>query len=165
VSPDGRWAYTLYDGAGAQPFVHALDTMGRTAVCIDLPGLAGRQDLYELRLGVGSGGGGLTVEKSGKPIVLIDPETFRVSEAAESVPRDLRGIEVAEAPASAALSPAAQLSAPTLGLGRTDRPVKTSTPWRAIAAGTLGGLLATALLVARRQRRVAGPPAVTRADR
>jgi hypothetical protein len=31
----GRWAYTLYDGA-EHPFVHALDTEGRTAVCIDL---------------------------------------------------------------------------------------------------------------------------------
>ena len=36
VSPDGRWAYTLYDGAGGTPFVHALDTSGRTARCIDL---------------------------------------------------------------------------------------------------------------------------------
>ena len=26
MSADGRWAYTLYDGAGAAPFVHALDT-------------------------------------------------------------------------------------------------------------------------------------------
>src|SRR2546421_11649368 len=26
TSPDGRWAYTLYDGAGTHPFVHALDT-------------------------------------------------------------------------------------------------------------------------------------------
>src|SRR6266508_2701124 len=25
-SPDGRWAYTLYDGAGQTPFIHALDT-------------------------------------------------------------------------------------------------------------------------------------------
>jgi hypothetical protein len=32
---EGRWAYTLYSGA-KHPFVHALDTEGRTAVCIDL---------------------------------------------------------------------------------------------------------------------------------
>jgi hypothetical protein len=31
----GRWAYTLYYGA-KHPFVHALDTERRTAVCIDL---------------------------------------------------------------------------------------------------------------------------------
>jgi len=37
-SPDGRWAYTLYDSQ-EHPFVHALDTTGRTAVCIDLDDL------------------------------------------------------------------------------------------------------------------------------
>jgi hypothetical protein len=42
TSPDGRWAYTLYDGAGNTPFVHALDTSKREARCIDLPMLAGR---------------------------------------------------------------------------------------------------------------------------
>jgi hypothetical protein len=31
----GRWAYTLYDSS-PHPFVHALDTERRTAVCIDL---------------------------------------------------------------------------------------------------------------------------------
>jgi hypothetical protein len=40
-SADGRWAYTLYDGAGSTPFVHALDTRRGTARCIDLPALAG----------------------------------------------------------------------------------------------------------------------------
>jgi hypothetical protein len=32
---EGRWAYTLYRG-NEHPFVHALDTERRTAVCIDL---------------------------------------------------------------------------------------------------------------------------------
>ena len=32
---EGRWAYTLYSGH-EHPFVHALDTERRTAVCIDL---------------------------------------------------------------------------------------------------------------------------------
>ena len=32
---EGRWAYTLYSGR-KHPFVHALDTERRTAVCIDL---------------------------------------------------------------------------------------------------------------------------------
>jgi hypothetical protein len=31
TSANGRWAYTLYDGAGKTPFVHALDTRKRTA--------------------------------------------------------------------------------------------------------------------------------------
>jgi hypothetical protein len=37
-STDGRWAYTLYDST-KYPFVHALDTARRTAVCIDLDDL------------------------------------------------------------------------------------------------------------------------------
>ena len=35
MSRDGRWAYTLYSG-GEESFIHALDTVGRTAACIDL---------------------------------------------------------------------------------------------------------------------------------
>jgi len=38
-SDDGRWAYTLYDGGGDVPFIHALDTVGDKAVCIFLPQL------------------------------------------------------------------------------------------------------------------------------
>ena len=52
MSADGRWAYTLYDRGGGAPFIHALDTEGRTAACIDLPGLTGA-DLSGMRLVVG----------------------------------------------------------------------------------------------------------------
>jgi hypothetical protein len=40
-STDGRWAYTLYDGGGDVPFIHALDTVGDKAVCIFMPQLEG----------------------------------------------------------------------------------------------------------------------------
>ena len=46
---DGRFAYTLYDGAGGTPFIHALDTTRHAARCIDLAALAGK-DLSRLRL-------------------------------------------------------------------------------------------------------------------
>jgi hypothetical protein len=36
TGPGGRWEYTLYVG-GPEPFVHALDTVRRTSICIDLP--------------------------------------------------------------------------------------------------------------------------------
>jgi hypothetical protein len=36
TGPDGRWEYTLYVG-GHEPFIHALDTVKRTSICIDLP--------------------------------------------------------------------------------------------------------------------------------
>jgi hypothetical protein len=79
TSPDGRWAYTLYDGAGSAPFVHALDTVAVEAHCIDLDALAGRGDLPDLRLRLG-GGGRLAVVDGAGPVVLIDRATFRVSE-------------------------------------------------------------------------------------
>ena len=44
-SRDGRWAYTLY-GGGAETFIHALDTVGRTAACIDLEMLPPDADLF-----------------------------------------------------------------------------------------------------------------------
>ena len=36
TGPGGRWVYTLYLG-GDEPFVHALDTVKRSSICIDLP--------------------------------------------------------------------------------------------------------------------------------
>ncbi len=37
TSSDGRWIYTLYRNDGGYPFVHALDSVHRSAVCIGLP--------------------------------------------------------------------------------------------------------------------------------
>ena len=37
TSPGGRWVYTLYSNPDSYPFVHALDTVKRTAVCIGIP--------------------------------------------------------------------------------------------------------------------------------
>jgi DNA-binding beta-propeller fold protein YncE len=79
TSPDGRWAYTLYAGSD-HPFVHALDTAGRTARCIDVNVLAARQDLFSLRMKTAPGGGRLTIaSKEGEPLALLDTRTFRVS--------------------------------------------------------------------------------------
>ena len=37
TSSDARWVYTFYQQSDNYPFVHALDTVSRTAVCIGLP--------------------------------------------------------------------------------------------------------------------------------
>jgi hypothetical protein len=79
ASLDGRWAYTLYDGNGKYPFVHALDTESRKAHCIDLDELAG-QDLGDVRLNLGGGGKTLTVRVGAQPAALIDTRTFEVTE-------------------------------------------------------------------------------------
>jgi hypothetical protein len=71
MSPDGRWAYTLY--SGEENFVHALDTVAGEARCIDLPGAvdlsAQPLELEGTTLRVGS-------------LAAIDLRTFETVEAA-----------------------------------------------------------------------------------
>jgi hypothetical protein len=76
TTADGRWAYTLYDGAGHEPFVHALDTVNGEAHCIDLEMLAGRRDLYNLRLELGPGDVGLAVLSGSEKLTAIDTSRF-----------------------------------------------------------------------------------------
>jgi hypothetical protein len=78
TSQNGRWAYTLYDGAGKTPFVHALDTSTRSARCIDLDALAGA-DLSRLRLNVDAATDTLTVNNGQRPVVVIDTRSFLTS--------------------------------------------------------------------------------------
>ena len=85
LSHDGRWAYTLYDGNGTHPFVHALDTTLGRAKCIDLDQLAAREDLMDLRLGIGRDGGVIVRGATG-PMLAVDPHTFAVTEPRPAAP-------------------------------------------------------------------------------
>jgi hypothetical protein len=76
MSPGGRWAYTLYDGAGHTPFVHALDTATGTARCIDLPALG---QAFALRLRATAGH--LDVVKRRHAVLRVDARTFAVGRA------------------------------------------------------------------------------------
>jgi hypothetical protein len=129
-SADGRWAYTLYDGVAKEPFVHALDTSGRTAHCIELDELGGYADLYRLRLDVNPGPGTLTIRDGDEPLAVVDTRTFAVSEPSE------------------------------LASGRPARLPRSSTtrsdggfPWAFAAAPGLGLLLAAAAAVYALRRR------------
>jgi hypothetical protein len=77
TSADGRWAYTLYDGAGKTLFIHALDTSTRSARCIDLDTLAGA-DRSELRLQLNKAGNTLIVGRNQQRLALVDTSTFQV---------------------------------------------------------------------------------------
>jgi hypothetical protein len=79
-SPDGRWEYTLYDGGGSHPFVHALDTAAREAFCIDLDTLAHHEDPYRLGLTLGEDGRELVVRDHTRPLAVVDRTTFEVRE-------------------------------------------------------------------------------------
>ena len=73
TSSDGRWAYTLYSSQ-PHPFVHALDTERRTAVCIDLDGLGGGMWGATLQLH----GPTLDVVRRGTVLASIDTRSHRV---------------------------------------------------------------------------------------
>ncbi len=73
TTPDGRFAYTLYTG-GKEPFIHALDTVGRKAACIDLPALPDNA-----QLGLRLQGRRLGVLVEGTPVAYVDPATRKVT--------------------------------------------------------------------------------------
>lgn len=118
TSEDGRWAYTLYDG-GHEPFIHALDTVGRTAVCVDLE---------ELGIPIGNSstltldpeGGGLLIGRRGEALATVDTSTW----------------EVALIPAET--EEADQAAVPTAGGGRD--------PWVLVGGIALAALLVAGLL-------------------
>jgi hypothetical protein len=76
TSSDGRWAYTLYDGMHGHPFIHALDTVARKAVCIDLDDVRG--DPFRMRLEVDATGDTLTVVQGRRSVAVVDTATFEV---------------------------------------------------------------------------------------
>jgi hypothetical protein len=102
LSPDGRWAYTLYDGAGSEPFVHALDTATGRAHCIDLPMLVGNQALWDLRFTRGPGTQ-LRIGTSGQALAVVDTSTFAASIPSVSPPSNLRPWLIAAALAALTL--------------------------------------------------------------
>jgi hypothetical protein len=84
MSRDGRWAYTLY-GGGSEAFIHALDTVGRTAACIDLEMLPPEGDLSGVRLFLSGDGERLRVRDAGTLVATVDTRTFAVREPGEPV--------------------------------------------------------------------------------
>jgi hypothetical protein len=87
MSPDGRWAYTLYDGAdGPHPFIHALDTERGRAKCIDLDDLA-RDASYGMVLRVRRDGGiHVRPIDGGASVLTVDPRSFAVREPRDAPP-------------------------------------------------------------------------------
>jgi hypothetical protein len=77
-SARGRWVYTLYRRAGREAFVHALDTAGRRAFCIDFEWRGGDRELWGARLRLADGDRRLVVRSDGENVVTIDTRTLRV---------------------------------------------------------------------------------------
>jgi hypothetical protein len=78
TSLTGRWVYTLYTkGPGSSlAFVHALNTVGRSAFCIDLPYWSAGEDVWEASLRL-SGNTLLINAKDGRTVARIDTRTLK----------------------------------------------------------------------------------------
>jgi hypothetical protein len=72
---DGRWVYTFYSTQNNYPFVHALDTVKRTAVCIGIPfdWAADQTEINQATLSIQ--GGKLAIGSR----FLLDRSTFKVT--------------------------------------------------------------------------------------
>jgi hypothetical protein len=130
MSRDARWVYTLY-GGGEETFIHALDTVGRSAACIDLEMLSPQSDLSRIRLAVSTDGRHVDVRDGARIMATIDARTFAVYEPGT---------------ATSARPPAARQSFTT--------PDGAGIPWTALLlAGGLAGVCTLAVAIARRRPR------------
>ena len=100
AGPGGRWVYTLYSG-GTETFIHALDTVGATAACIDLEMLPADGDLSRVKLLPNADGSRLRVRDAGHLVAIVDTRTFAVREPGEPA-----APEPAATPASTPPAPA-----------------------------------------------------------
>jgi hypothetical protein len=136
LSRDGRWAYTLYSG-GDETFIHALDTVGRSAACIDLDMLPPDGDLSGVRLRLSADGRRIHVRDGVSLLATVDARTFAVREPGAAAPD--------EPPAAATAAPRPAVVAPADDSGF---------PWPALLlACGLAGLCALAVVFARRHAR------------
>jgi hypothetical protein len=120
---DGRWVYTLY-GGGDETFIHALDTVGRTAACIDLGMLPADADLSGVRLHLSPDGRQVAVRDGGELVATVDARTFAVHE-----------------PGAAAAAPGRGFAPAADGSGL---------PWPVLLLAAAGGLLGMTVMLGRR---------------
>jgi hypothetical protein len=71
------WAYTLY-GGNARPFIHALNTRGIEAVCIDMPWTSSPKRVFDFRLRSDKDGNLVVRGPNGRALVVIDRRSFKI---------------------------------------------------------------------------------------
>jgi hypothetical protein len=77
------WAYTLY-GGNARPFIHALNTRGVEAVCINMPWKTSPQRLFDYRLRTDRDGHLVVRGPNGRALVVVDRKSFRILSAVKN---------------------------------------------------------------------------------
>jgi hypothetical protein len=77
---DGAWVYTLYRQDDNYPFIHALDTVHHTAVCVGLPANWTTANAWISTAQLKLGGAALAVKtRTGKTRFLLNTTTFHLS--------------------------------------------------------------------------------------
>lgn len=80
TTPSGVWAYTLYVRDDGSAFVHALDTVRRKAVCVDLPWNLGKGLYASARLWLSGNGRLLNVRTQAGKRATIDTGSWKVTD-------------------------------------------------------------------------------------
>jgi hypothetical protein len=79
TSKSGAWVYTLYTRQSGKPFIHALNTSRRFAVCIDLTWSPPSNEVWNTRLALTPDGRKLLVRSGSAVVSTVDTRSYRVS--------------------------------------------------------------------------------------
>jgi hypothetical protein len=81
TSEDGRWVYTLYQQSENYPFIHALNTVSKTAICIGLPWnwAATNSGISDATLRLAGGQLHITGGQGSTAQFMLDTKTFRIT--------------------------------------------------------------------------------------
>ncbi len=137
MSAGNRWAYTLYTRPSGNAFIHALDTAGRRAVCVDLPASANAA-IGNATLELGPGGLTIRVDADGSTAAVVNTRTFAVT----------TGTAVSLDPGRVASSSASIRPAPH----REDTGGAGNVPWELLAAAAALAVLGGAFRLRARHR-------------
>ena len=74
----GGWEYTLYGASGPRPFIHALDTIHATAVCIDMPWKYQPDKVFQYRLRLDREGHLVVRGPRGRALAVVDAQQKRI---------------------------------------------------------------------------------------
>lgn len=72
------WEYTLYGAAGPRPFIHALDAVHATAVCIDMPWKFQPRKIWDFRLRLDRDGHLVVRGPRGRALAVVDLAQKRI---------------------------------------------------------------------------------------
>jgi hypothetical protein len=81
TSTNGEWVYTLYEQSQNYPFIHALNTVSKTAICVGLPWnwTASNAGISTARLTLSGGQLRISGGQGSGARFLLDTKTFRIA--------------------------------------------------------------------------------------